>query len=426
MNKVIFVADLDSFFASVEEVKNPSLRDKPIGVGHELNGKGVIATANYMAKELGAYAGMPFFKAKQLIPKIQLVPIDFDSYLEYSEKTFQIAKKYSDSIELGSIDEAYMDVTKKLKKSGITVVEYALKIQREILRETGLGISIGISDNKIMAKMASGMEKPKGITTLWKKELPTKLWNLPLNKLYYIGKKTEKKLNELGYNFIGEIAITKQGTIEFEALQNILGKHWFVIWSFSNGISSNKVENIGDYFAKSIGKSESYHKYLSSYEEQKEQLYKLTKTISERMKYRNVVGKIIGLGIKSGVTDLGARQTGVSFRKTLELSTGEFEKIFSTILELFEKNWVKGQSIKYFSVSVSNLEDAYYKVEQQTIFDWKEDELDEKQAFKNLLKDLNSMIGYEAVTDADAISKFKKWTDKTLTNNDRMKFKVWS
>lgn len=426
MNKVIFVADLDSFFASVEEAKDPALRGKPIGVGHELNGKGVIVTANYLAKEKGAYAGMPFFKAKQVITGIELVQVDFDSYLEYSEKTFQIVKKYSDSLELGSIDEAYIDVTEKLKKSGITSIEYALKIQRDVLRQTGLGISIGISNNRIMAKMASGMDKPKGVTTLWQHELPTKLWNLPLGSLYYIGKKSEEKLNDMGYSLIADIANINKNTEEFEKLENIFGKHWYVMWSFANGISSNKIEDTGEYFAKSIGKSETYPKHLDSYNSQKEQLYKLTRIVTERMKYRNVAGKVIGLSVKSGTTDLGPRQSGTSFRMTMELSTSDFEKIYSSVLQLFEKKWVRGQPIKYFGVSVSGLEDAYYKVEQQTLFDWKEEEYDENQSFKNLIKDLNAMIGYDAVTDADAISKFKKWTDKTLTNDDRMKFKVWS
>lgn len=426
MNKVIFVIDLDAFFASVAEVTYPELRGKPVAVGREVDGKGVAAAVNYLVKENGGRSGHPYFKLKQLVPDINFVEIDFDEVLIYSERVFSIVKEYSDAVELGSIDEAYVDVTQALKNSGKNAVDYASHIQRRILRETGLGVSIGISSNRILAKMASGMDKPKGITTLWESEISYKLWNLDVSDMYYVGPATAEKLRMRGINQIGDIAAIEKNSSKYQELEMFLGVHWNVIWGYANGISSSRVVSDENHFVKSIGKAETYGKYLNSFDEVKEQFYKLTKIVVSRMEYRNVIGKVININVKSAINHKGPRVAGKQYSTTLKVRTNDFAKIFNEVVRLFDLNWPKEHPIKSLSVSVSSFEDAYYKAEQQVLWNWEPEVMDERSSFKSLLKDLNAMIGYEAVTDAQAISTYKKWSDKSLTNDDRMKFKVWS
>jgi DNA polymerase-4 len=166
MKKVIFQLDLDAFFASVEELENPDLKNKPVAVGSELGGKGVITTANYKAREYGLHSAMPIFKAKRLCPDLVLIESNYMKYTLKSEEIFTIVKGLVDKLEMASIDEAYADVSKIIFEKNLDPRDYARYIQREVLRKTGLGISIGISENRVMAKMASGMKKPMGVETL--------------------------------------------------------------------------------------------------------------------------------------------------------------------------------------------------------------------------------------------------------------------
>jgi DNA polymerase-4 len=166
MKKIIFQLDLDAFFASVEELDHPELKSKPLAVGHEMNGKGIITTANYIAREYGLHSGMPVFKARQLCPDLVLIESDYNKYTLKSEEIFTIVKGMVDKLEMASIDEAYADVTKIIFEKNLNPLDYARAIQREVLRKTGLGISIGVSQNRVMAKMASGFKKPLGVDTL--------------------------------------------------------------------------------------------------------------------------------------------------------------------------------------------------------------------------------------------------------------------
>jgi DNA polymerase-4 len=166
MKKIIFQLDLDAFFASVEELENPELKTKPIAVGHEMNGKGIITTANYIARKFGLHSAMPVFKARQLCPQVIIIESDYQKYTDKSEEVFTIVKNLVNKIEMASIDEAYVDVTKIINDKNLNPISYAKHIQSEVLKKTGLGISIGISENRVLAKMASGMKKPLGVTTL--------------------------------------------------------------------------------------------------------------------------------------------------------------------------------------------------------------------------------------------------------------------
>ncbi|RKX67268.1 MAG: hypothetical protein DRP42_00885 [Tenericutes bacterium] len=176
MNKVIFLIDIDAFFAQAEEIRNPEYKGKSIVVGHFMNGRGVITTGNYKVRELmgGSVSGMPYHKVKRVISDLIIVEPDYEYYSELTESLAQILKSYCTELEPSSIDEYYLDVTKIAHKYS-SVENLADKIRIRILKELNLTVSIGVSDNKILAKMASSMNKPFGTTILFKDSLKTKL-----------------------------------------------------------------------------------------------------------------------------------------------------------------------------------------------------------------------------------------------------------
>jgi len=170
MKKIIFTIDLDSFFASCEEARNPEYKGMPLAVvtGHG-DKRGVVGACNYPARDKGIHAGMPLFKANRLCPKLVKIETDFEYYVEKGEEVFQIIDKYTNKLEVGSIDEVFIDVADKTDREN--AVSYAKKIYFEVLEKTGLTISIGISDNKIISKVASGLDKPSGITEIYTDQL---------------------------------------------------------------------------------------------------------------------------------------------------------------------------------------------------------------------------------------------------------------
>jgi DNA polymerase-4 len=174
MKRVILTLDLDAFFSSVAILLDPTLKGKNVAVGKEIGNKGIIATANYSAREYGLYSGMPMYKARLACPDLIVVDLKVEKYVELSEKVFTIVDKLVDKIEISSIDEAFADITSKVRTKE-DALNYAKMIQDKVYRDVGLGISIGISNNKILSKMASNFEKPMGVSTLYKDELESKL-----------------------------------------------------------------------------------------------------------------------------------------------------------------------------------------------------------------------------------------------------------
>ena len=192
MDKLIFTIDLDAFFISCEEIRQPKIKGKPAVVAWEINGKGVASTANYKARELGIHGGMPLFKAIKLERNLVIIKPDYEFYEKMANEVFSIVGRYSNLMEISSVDECFVDLTHLAKKT--KPIELAKKIKREILSVTGLVVSIGISTNLWLSKMASSMDKPNGITTLWAHEIKEKLWPHKIRRLYMVGEATSKIL----------------------------------------------------------------------------------------------------------------------------------------------------------------------------------------------------------------------------------------
>ena len=199
--KVIFHVDLNAFFASCEMAQNPALKKVPLGIGGRKD-RGVLTTANYEARKYGVSSAMPVMEARRLCPNLEVLPVNFPLYEKYSNIFFDLLSEYSDTIEKGSIDEGYLDMTNpKVDKHPL---ELAKEIQTRLLEEHDLPVSIGVAPNMFLAKMASNMKKPLGVTVLRRRDIEEKLWPLPIEAMHGIGKKTYPDLKLIGIQTIGQ------------------------------------------------------------------------------------------------------------------------------------------------------------------------------------------------------------------------------
>lgn len=204
MDRLILHLDMDAFFAAVELLRHPELRGRPVIVGGSGDPmqRGVVSTASYEARRFGIHSAMPLRIAWQLCPQAMFLPVDYRTYEIVSKQIKALLKEFSPQIENVGIDEAFLDISGCRQPAE----ELARAIKARILAETGLTCSIGVAPNKLLAKLASDMEKPDGLTILSMKELPGRVWPLPVRKLWGVGPKTEGRLRALGAVTIGDLA----------------------------------------------------------------------------------------------------------------------------------------------------------------------------------------------------------------------------
>jgi DNA polymerase-4 len=202
--KKILHMDMDAFFAAVEQRRHPELKGKPvvIGGGGDPTQRGVVSTASYEARKFGIHSAMPLRTAHKLCPQAVFLPVDYEEYSRVSEKIKEILREFSPVMEDVGIDEAFLDISQTDRPSEDTVRE----IKKRIRDETGLTCSIGIGPNKLLAKIASDMEKPDGLTMITEEDVASRIWPLPVRKLWGVGPKTEAYLKGIGIGTIGELA----------------------------------------------------------------------------------------------------------------------------------------------------------------------------------------------------------------------------
>ena len=204
MAKVIMHIDLNAFFASCEVIRDPSLAGLPLLIGHT-GRSGIVSTASYEARAYGCHSGQPMFQALRLCPKAKVIPVDYDYYSMMSLSFFSYLKRFTLLVEPASIDEGFADMSEAVKGKE-DPESFFRSLQSELKKETGLGCSIGVAPTKWLAKMASDLKKPMGLTILRKKDIPNLLYPLPIESFWGVGKKTSPRLREMGIASIGDFA----------------------------------------------------------------------------------------------------------------------------------------------------------------------------------------------------------------------------
>lgn len=341
MRNILHV-DMNAFYASCEQAKNKNLKGKPVLVaGDPCKRHGIVLTASYEARKFGIKTGMPNWQAKALCPDAVFLKPDFDCYTQFSINIINILKEFSPLVEQFSIDEAWVDITGCEKLFG-NPLEIADKIQKKIKNNLDLPCSIGISENKLVAKMASELKKPMGITYLPLSDIKDVLWPLDVHELIWIGRARERKLKSLGIYTIGNLANTP-----LSFLIELFGKFGRDIYYFANGIDLSPVRPYAT-DAKAFGNTITLPKDYTDIEDIKRALLCLSEMVGNRMRKHDFMGKTINLIVKDSNFKTITRSYSINY-------TVLTEDIFETSLRLFMENYSSGFKIRMLGVSISNL-----------------------------------------------------------------------
>ncbi len=336
--KIIHI-DMDAFYASVEQLDNPQLRNIPLAVGgNEI--RGVISAASYEARKFGVRSAMTGVLAKKLCPDLVFVKPRFERYAEISKKIRKIFFEYTDLVEPLSLDEAYLDVTTN-KKNIWSATHIAQEIRYRIYQETGLTASAGISINKFVAKIASDYNKPNGQKTVKPEEIESFIAALDIRKFYGIGKVTADKMYQLGI-FTGKDLKTK----DLNFLEQHFGNQAEYYFNMSRGISHSPV--VSERQTKSVATEYTFDENLSSEIYLEDKIKKIAKELSKRLKKYNLAGKTITLKIKYSDFTLQTRS------KTLKYFVSNAEILEEEAKSLLYQEKLKN-SVRLLGISISNL-----------------------------------------------------------------------
>jgi len=353
--RVIFHVDANSFFVSVEMAEDPTLKGKDVVVGgSESQRKGMVIAASRSCKEKGVYTTMPIRDARKLCPDLIVKKPNHDLYREVSAKMFDYFTTITPLVETASIDEAYLDIT-NCKDLGAPI-DIAKHIQKGLLDTIQIPVSIGIAPNKYLAKSANNMNKPLGITVLRKREIQTKLWNLPVGEAHGVGKKTTEKLINFGINTIGDLA--KANTI---SLEKMLGVNGLKLHQRVNGIDTREVDPNANLTYKTIGNSSTLPKDTIDDKVISGLIKRLSDSVSVRMKKKRVVSERIQITIRYDdfKTITRSRSTDSYFEEPRD--------IFNYALSLFNKHW-NGEPVRLIGVTALDVINKNEMTKQLDIF----------------------------------------------------------
>ncbi|MBR7186599.1 MAG: DNA polymerase IV [Clostridia bacterium] len=353
--RCILHSDLNNFYASVETLRHPELKGVPLAVtGSVKDRHGVVLAKNMQAKKAGVKTGDVLWQAKQKCPGIVAVPADFPAYLHVSRAVREIYARYTDLIEPFGIDECWLDVTasRNLFGDGETIAQ---SIRETIKRECGVTVSVGVSWNKIFAKLGSDMKKPDAVTVISPENYRETAWKLPASDLLYVGKATAKKLAFFGISTIGDLACADEGRLVQE-----LGKWGKVLYDYANGLESSPVRASGEACeVKSVGNSLTCYRDLS----EEDEIYMLFLLLAD-----SVAGRLAerGLGrartVKISVTDNDLTHFGKQGK--LPVMTRNAKEIADCAMVLFRALSTNGKPVRALGVSVSE----FSEVEQLDLF----------------------------------------------------------
>ncbi len=335
MNDILHI-DCDAFYASCEELRNPYLKNIPAAVGGTTN-KSIITTANYKAREYGIHSAMPVFMARELCPNLVLVPVDHPYYREKSEEVFAVIEDYALTLEQVSVDEAYLKVVSD------DPLALAHKIQDEVFSKTGINVSIGISYNKFLAKLASDWNKPHGIKEISESDLPDILLPLDIKKVHGLGSHGVEKLHKIGIYKISDLM-----KLDIDYLTDLFGKHGKYIYKVIRGADDRDVNPIRE--RKSLGRERTFRENTSDVNVLKIYLAEISAKIESDLAGKNIQGKTVNLKLKNA--DFKTTSRAITLQEPIYLK----EDILKTASELLDDIY-KGESIRLIGISLTKLSD---------------------------------------------------------------------
>ncbi|MGB6298194.1 MAG: DNA polymerase IV [Rivularia sp. (in: cyanobacteria)] len=351
--KIIHI-DMDAFYASVEQRDNPKYNGKPLVVGGSPNQRGVVAAASYEARKYGIHSAMPSKIAIARCPNLIFVKPRFEVYRNISSQIHHIFRHYTDLLEPIALDEAYLDVTRN-KQNIPYASTIARLIRNQIFQETKLTASAGVSMNKFLAKMASGKNKPNGMTVILPEQAQEFVEGLPIEKFHGIGKVTAAKMNDLGIRTGADL---KGRSLEFLVRQ--FGKAGYYYYNIARARDDRAVE--ANRIRKSIGAENSFAVDLNDTSSILKELEKIATTLKERIDKHQASGRTITLKIKF------SDYQQITRSKTLSVSINDLNAIFNEAKALFKTIELNNRSIRLLGISLSNLEPVAKQIVQLSLW----------------------------------------------------------
>ena len=402
MTSIIFHIDVNSAFLSwtaVEQLKNGAvtdLRQIPAIIGGDQKSRhGVVLAKSLPAKGYGIHTGEPVANAFRKCPNLSMEPPDHKMYREKSAQLMEYLRTYTTAIEQVSVDECYMDFTKIADRYS-SPVDGALEIKNGIREKFGYTVNVGISSNKLLAKMASDFEKPDKVHTLFPEEVPVKMWTLPIGELFMAGRSSVETLKKLEINSIGDLAQADQNLIILH-----LKSHGKMLWEFANGIDYSLVQPEQSE-AKGIGNSTTLSEDAVTYEEVQPVFFHLAESVGRRLRKAGQKANMVSMEIK--YHDF---QT-ISHQCQLVKPTNEGKVLYETACRLFEEVW-SGEAVRLLGIRTSKLV-AESEPEQLSIFDMElPKEPDEKHKKLNAaMESIRKRFGEDAVKKASLVQAPEK------------------
>lgn len=351
--KVIFHIDLNSFYASAELLKNSALEGQPVVVAG-LHRRSVVSTANYEAREYGVHSAMPIHMAMEKCPDLVIVQGDYAWYEELSERFFRYIRTFTPLIEPASIDECYMDAT-EIIKAYKRPLDLAWTIQQKVLEDLHLPCSIGVGPNKFLAKMASDMRKPLGITVLRRQEIARKLWPMPISQMWGIGSKSAPILMKNGIETIGDLANPNNET----KILTLLGKHSYQFIQNARGYDQTPLTY--NHSVQSISQSTTLDRDIQEYDEVRTVFIRLADALAKRAKEENVQGSLISTSIR--YYDFTNTVRSIS----LETPINDAKSLLENALLLFDK-YNNGKPIRHLGIGLGSLISSTKNIRQLNLF----------------------------------------------------------
>ena len=348
--RTILHSDINICYAAIEHLHHPELAGKPLAVGGDPESRhGIVLTADYIAKKYGVKTGMALWQAKQMCPEINFISPRMDLYLRFSKMAHEIYAEYTDLQEAYGIDESWLDVTDSVNIKG-DGLKIAKDISNRMKSELGITVSIGVSFNKIYAKLGSDYKKPDAITTMYRDEFQQKAWVLPASDLLYVGRSTSAKLQKLGIRTIGDLA-----RIDLQILHAQFGKMGDILWSFANGYDDSPVKYEDAHAPiKSIGNSTTTPRDLVDEQDVKIVLTVLAESVAARLRENGFKCRVVEISVRDNELFSSTRQ------RKLDHATNVTREIAEEAFRLFQENYNWQKPIRSVGVRGADLVNDNY------------------------------------------------------------------
>lgn len=393
--------DLNNFYASVETALNPKLKGKAVAVcGKTENRHGIVLAKSEKAKKFGIKTGDVVWEAKKKCKDLIILEPNFDEYVKYGKEARRIYYRFTDMIEPFGLDECWLDVTASRKIFG-SDYEIAYKIKEQVKKEMGLTVSVGVSFNKIFAKLGSDLKKPDGITIIRKENFKEKIWNLPASDMLFIGRSTERTLQKYGINTIGDVANTSP-----EILYSLFGKNGYSIWKCANGYENSSVSAFGaEPEAKSIGRGCTLVSDLVTDEEAWRVLLTLSHNVSRHLREESLIASGVQITVKSN--DLKC----VQFQKKLGFATQNAREIADCAYSLYLEKYDRVLPVRALTVRAIELLPIGTTQQLNIFFDINKHL--KSEIIEKTVIELNKKYGKYTVMEASLLNNTKIPSDKT-------------